>query len=133
VKLVGYDHLLLNAAADLFSGLMGLVFVILAVYLAYTSTRNAVPFNLRQLMMPIMNILISSVLLYYCRLLYRKTVAVRNALAAGTYAPPRITATKYDIIAKIHPKRSACQGSTYIVDVNYLLWIINSSNTSHAA
>jgi hypothetical protein len=99
VRFIGYIHLLLNAAAALIMGLTGLAFVVLAVYLAYTGVSTASSFSVRQLMMPMMNILIASVLFYYCRMLTGKTTAVRRALAADSYAPPHIRATKYDLIA----------------------------------
>jgi hypothetical protein len=99
VRLIGYIHLLLNAAAALIMGLMGLAFVVLAVYLAFTGASAASSFSVKQLMMPMMNMLIASVLLYYCRLLTGKTAAVWRALAADSYAPPHIRPTKYDLIA----------------------------------
>ena len=98
-RITGYTHLLLNGAGALFSGVLGIAFVVLAVYLAYSNISSGPRFQLKHLMMPMMNILISSVLFFYCRRLYASTVAVQRAITANTYTPPRIKATKYDIIA----------------------------------
>ena len=98
-RVMGYAHLLVIGAGSLFCGILGLSFVILAVYLAYNGLRGGQSFRLRPLMMPMMNILISSVLFYYCRVLFRRTISLQRSMAAGTYTPPRIRATKYDIIA----------------------------------
>ena len=98
-KVIGYAHLLVIGAGLVFCGTLGLAFATLAVYLVYISLSGGAQFQLRQLMMPMMNILISSVLFYYCRLLFRRTVTVQRNLTANTYTPPRIRATRYDIIA----------------------------------
>jgi hypothetical protein len=98
-RVIGYAHLLMIGAGTLFCGALGLAFVTLSVYLAYTGITGGQPFRLRPLMMPMMNILISSVLFYYCRVLFTRTRALQRALAAGTYAPPLLRATRYDIVA----------------------------------
>ncbi len=53
------------------------------------------------LLMPMMNILISSVLFFYCRRLFAGTAVVQRDLSTNSYTPPRIKATKYDIMAII--------------------------------
>jgi hypothetical protein len=98
-RVVGYAHLLVLAVGSVFCGVLGIAFVTLAVYLAYTGLSGGQQFRLRPLMMPMMNILIASVLFYYYRVLFRRTITVQRALAAGTYAPPPIKATRYDILA----------------------------------
>lgn len=98
-RVIGYAHLLVMGAGSLFCGALGLAFVTLAVYLAYTGLSNGRSFRLQPLMMPMMNILISSVLFYYCRVLFRSTLTLQRILAADTYTPPQIRATRYDIIA----------------------------------
>jgi len=98
-RVIGYAHLLMLGAGSLFCGILGLAFVTLAVYLAYNSISNGQPFRLRPLMMPMMNILISSALFYYCRILFARTITVQRTLAANTYAPPQLRATRSDIIA----------------------------------
>jgi len=98
-KVVGYTHLLVIGAGSLFCGALGLAFITLAVYLAYNSISGGQQFRLRPLMMPMMNILISSVLFFYCRRLFAITVTVQRALSSNSYTPPRIKATNYDIIA----------------------------------
>jgi hypothetical protein len=98
-RIIGYTHLLLNAAGAVFSGVLGIAFVVLAVYLAYSNISSGPRFQLKHLMMPIMNILISSVLFFYCRRLFAGTAVVQRDLFTNAYTPPRIKATKYDIIA----------------------------------
>ena len=100
-RVMGYAHLLVIGAGSLFCGILGLSFVILAIYLAYNGLSGGQSFRLRPLMMPMMNILISSVLFYYCRVLFRRTIFLQQTMAAGTYAPPQLRATRYDIIAII--------------------------------
>jgi hypothetical protein len=98
-RVIGYTHLLLNGAGAVFSGILGIAFVVLAVYLAYSNISSATQFQVKHLMMPMMNILISSVLFFYCRRLFAGTINVQRALSAHSYTPPQIKATKYDIIA----------------------------------
>jgi hypothetical protein len=98
-RIIGYTHLLLNAAGAVFSGVLGIAFVVLAVYLAYSNIGSDPQFQLNHLMMPMMNILISSVLFFYCRRLSASTAAVQRNLSSNSYTPPRIKATKYDTIA----------------------------------
>jgi len=98
-RVMGYAHLLVVGAGSLFCGTLGLAFVVLAVYLAYSGLSGGQPFRLRPLMMPMMNILIASVLFYYCRFLFTRTITLQRALAAGTYVPPQLRATRYDILA----------------------------------
>jgi len=98
-RVVGYAHLLVIGLGSLFCGILGLAFVILAVYLAYNGLSGGQSFRLRPLMMPMMNILISSVLFYYCRVLFIRTITLERTLVAGTYSPPRLRATRYDILA----------------------------------
>lgn len=50
-------------------------------------------------MMPMMNLLISSILLYYSKLLCSKAKETRRAMRNGTFATPRIFVTRYDIFA----------------------------------
>ncbi len=88
----------LGAAA---TGLMGFSFVVLAFYLFYNEYRTAEAFRVNFLMMPMMNVLISSMLLFYSRVLYRKAKATRETLRDGTFVPPRIFVTRYDIAAII--------------------------------
>lgn len=98
-RFIGYTLLLLNGAGAVFSGILGIAFVVLAVYLAYSNISPATQFQVKHLMMPMMNILISSVLFFYCRRLSTSTLTVKRALLANSYIPPKIKATKYDIIA----------------------------------
>lgn len=98
-RFIGYTLLLLNGAGAVFSGILGIAFVVLAVYLAYSNISSATQFQVKHLMMPMMNILISSVLFFYCRRLFARTVAVQQDLSTNSYTPPRLKATKYDIIA----------------------------------
>ena len=90
---------LLQAAGALCTGLMGSAFVLLAFYLFYTEYSAAAGFRVKFLMMPMMNLLISSMLLFYCRLLYGKAKATRHAIRSGTFVTPRIIVTRYDIAA----------------------------------
>jgi hypothetical protein len=39
------------------------------------------------------------VLFFYCRRLSARTAAVQRDLSTNSYTPPRVKATKYDIIA----------------------------------
>lgn len=96
---VGKAIALLQGLGALATGLMGLAFVALAFYLFYTAYSAATGFRFKFLMMPLMNILISSMLLFYCRLLFFKAKATRQSLRDGTFTPPQIIVTRYDIIA----------------------------------
>jgi len=90
---------LLQNLGALFTGLMGAAFVLLACYLFYADYHTAGKFSSRILMMPMMNILIASMLLFSCRRLFLQAGATRTALRNGTYVPPRIFVTRYDIAA----------------------------------
>jgi hypothetical protein len=90
---------LMQGIGALFAGLMGVSFILLAFYLFYTEYRAAETFRVKFLMMPMMNILISSMLLFYSRLLYFKAKATRRAILNGTFVSPRIIVTRYDIVA----------------------------------
>ena len=90
---------LLQSIGSLFTGMLGGAFVLLAFYLFYTEYSAAQGFRTKFLMMPLMNLLISSMLLFYSRLLFLKAKATRHALKNGTFMPPRIIVTRYDIAA----------------------------------
>lgn len=90
---------LLQTIGALFTGLLGLAFVLLAFYLFYAEYSAADGFRAKFLMMPMMNILISSMLLFYSRVLILKARATRSALRNGTFVTPRILITRYDIAA----------------------------------
>lgn len=100
-KIIGYSHLLLTGVGVLVSGGLGLAFVVLAVWLAYADISAAGRFRLKYLMMPTMNILISSMLFYYCRELATRTKAVAQAVASRRYVAPHIRVTRYDLMAII--------------------------------
>lgn len=90
---------LLQGVGALCTGLMGLAFIVLAFYLFYNGYRAAAGFRIKSLMMPMMNVLISSMLLFYSRQLYVKARATRKSMQDGTFVPPRIIVTRYDIAA----------------------------------
>lgn len=96
---VGRAISILQGIGALCTGLMGLAFIVLAFYLFYTEYRTAAGFRVKFLMMPMMNVLISSMLLFYSRLLYFKAKATRKSMRDGTFVPPRIIVTRYDILA----------------------------------
>lgn len=90
---------LLQGIGALCTVLMGLAFLVLAFYLFYAEYRAAAGFRFKFLMMPIMNVLISSMLLFYSRLLFSKAKQTRKAMQNGTFVPPQIIVTRYDIAA----------------------------------
>lgn len=100
-KTIGYGLFLLNAIGSAFTGALGIAFVILAVYLAWTDINNAARFKAKFLIMPVMNILISSMLFFYCRQLLSKAKRIRKHVKAGIFETPRLQVTPYDIIAII--------------------------------
>jgi len=90
---------LLQDLGVLFTALMGAAFLLLAFYLFYNDYETAGQFSSKFLMMPMMNVLIASMLLFSCRRLFFQARATRAALRNGTYVPPRIFVTRYDIAA----------------------------------
>lgn len=99
-KAIGWTIVLMQGMGALFTGIMGVSFILLAFYLFYTQYRAAETIiQVKSLMMPMMNILISTMLLFYSRLLYFKAKATRRAIANGTFVSPRVIVTRYDIVA----------------------------------
>ena len=90
---------LLQTIGALFTGVMGGAFVLLAFYLFYNEYSAAESFRTKFLMMPMMNLLISSMLLFYCKRLFTQAKATRLSFRNGTFVPPRIVVTPYDIAA----------------------------------
>jgi len=90
---------LLQDLGALFTALLGAAFLLLAFYLLYNDYETSGQFSSRILMMPMMNVLIASMLLFSCRRLFSQARATRVALRNGTYVPPRIFVTRYDIAA----------------------------------
>ena len=84
-----------------FTGLLGVAFVLLAAYLVYAETQAAGHFRTKFLMMPMMNILISSVLFYYFRVFLKQTRTLSRALKTNTFVAPKMQVTRYDILGII--------------------------------
>ena len=98
-KTVARTIALLQNIGALCTGIMGGAFILLAFYLFYTEYTAAREFRTKFLMMPMMNLLIASMLLFYSRLLKFKAKTTRHAMRNGTFVPPRIIVTRYDIAA----------------------------------
>lgn len=97
-KTAGYCFVLLNILGSVLTGLMGLAFVVLAVYLVWTDIK-AGRFTVKSLMMPTMNVLISSVLFFYCHRLFVRAGLLKKQVAAGSFSPPDLQPTTSDLLA----------------------------------
>lgn len=100
-KKTGYFLLSLYGAGAAFTGVLAASFVVLAAYLVHAEMEAAGHFRTKFLMMPMMNILISSMLFYYSRTLSLRTRALYRSLADNTFVAPRVLVTRYDILGII--------------------------------
>ncbi len=98
-KVVAYGFVSLHYLVSAFTGALGLGFVTLAVYMAWSDISAAGEIKAKFLMMPTMNLLISSVLFFYCIRLFRKAQGIRRAIASDTFKLSVVRITRYDLLA----------------------------------
>lgn len=98
-KSLGNSIFILHLLGAVFCGLLGLGFIVMAVYLAYAETLAAGKVRLTFLMMPMINILISSMLFFESRQLSVKALRLQREIDAGVFVLKPFRASWYDMAA----------------------------------